>query len=406
MFDGTSGPWLSIIGLGEDGRDGLSNAARSLIQTAKLVIGGKRHLALVQDLAQNTLAWPTPLEAAISDILELRGQPVVILASGDPFYHGVGVTLSKHLKREEYISLPQPSAFSLAANRLAWPLQDTTTLGLNKHPAEVLLPHLYDGARILTLSRDGTTPSKIGKLLCDHGFGQSTMTVLTAMGGGNEDFWSGAAHAIGDKAFANLNTIAIEVSADKQAKVHSRASGLPDAWFANDGQLTKREVRAVTLSSLAPKPGQHLWDIGCGAGSVAIEWMLSHSSCSATGVERDATRASRAAQNAAQLGVPDLKILTGDAAALITDLPTPDAVFFGGGAKDPALIDVAWEALPNGGRLVVNAVTLETQAVLQDQYAKRGGEFIRISVERAEPVGKLTGWRPAMPVVQWVGVKS
>ncbi len=405
-FDGTSGPWLSIIGLGEDGREGLSSAATTLIQSANLVVGGRRHLALVDGLAKNTLVWPNPFEAAIPDILKLRGQPVVVLASGDPFHYGAGVTLSRHLNDGEYISLPQPSAFSLAANRLGWALQDTITLGLNNRPFETLLPHLHRDARIIALSRDGTTPGRVAALLAAHGCGTSTMTILTAMGGGNEEIWSGPAHTVGDHEFANLNTMAIHVAADSDARLHPRTSGLPDHWFANDGQLTKREIRAVTLSSLAPRPGQHLWDIGCGAASIAIEWMLTHPTCRATGVERDNTRAARAAQNALRLGTPSLEILTGEASEVCPKLPPPDAVFFGGGAKDPALLDLAWNALPSGGRLVVNAVTLESQNVLANQYATRGGELIRLNVERAEAIGQMTGWRPAMPVMQWIGIKT
>lgn len=406
--DDITHPWLSIIGLGEDGVTGLSPAAVSLIKTAHLVIGGQRHLDLLGSISKSTMTWPSPLKDVAPDLEKHRGKPVVVLASGDPFCHGVGTTLVRLLKLQphDYASLPQPSAFSLVANKLGWAQQDAVVLGLNNRPVEILRPHLTTGRHIICLSKDHTTPANVARILIDNGCATSRVAVLSAIGGPRETTWSGLAAEVSEQQFDNLNTVGIEVVCSADARQIPSTPGLPDDWFEHDGQLTKREIRAITLSSLAPKPGQHLWDIGCGAGSIGIEWMLSHPACRATGIERDEKRATRAAHNALQLGTPQLSIVTGEANDSLARLAQPDSVFFGGGAKDSHLIDQAWDALPQHGRLVANAVTLETQAVLQEQFSQRGGDLVRINIERAEPVGTMTGWRPAMPVMQWVGVKS
>jgi precorrin-6Y C5,15-methyltransferase (decarboxylating) len=403
--DGRNSAWLSIIGIGEDGIEGLSPAARTLIATAELVAGGERHLKLVGRLARHVLRWPSPLDKAVPQILALRGRPVVVLASGDPFNYGIGVTLARHIAREEIFSVPQPSAFSLAANRLGWALQDTVTIGLNGRAIERLIPHLHPGTRILALSANAATPAAVASLLSSNGFAASTMIVLEAMAGKHERTRFGKAGDIDLSTVNPLNTIAIEVSAGPNARIIARASGLPDEWFEHDGQITKREIRAITLSSLAPCRGEHLWDIGCGSGSVAIEWMLSDASCRATGIDVRADRAARAARNALRFGVPDLSIEVGAAVERLARLTPPNAAFVGGGASDPSLIDAVWSALPCGGRLVVNAVTLQTEAVILAQYASKGGALRRLSIERADKIGQLTAWRPAMPVLHWSVIK-
>lgn len=399
------GRWLSIIGIGEAGVEGLSPAARSLVAAAGLVVGGARHLQLIGGMARDTMAWPSPMEPGVAEVLAQRGKPVAVLASGDPFEHGIGALLVRDLPPEEWASYPQPSAFSLAANRLGWALQDTVTIGLNGRALERLIPLLQPGVRILALSSDASTPGVVARLLASRGFGGSRMTVMEALGGPRERLRPAFAEKFDLESINPLNTIAIEAVADPQARILPLTPGLPDDWFESDGQLTKRDIRALTLAALAPRRGEHLWDLGCGSGSIAIEWMLADRSCAATGVEKRADRAARAARNALALGVPGLKIEIGEIDVVLERLAPPHAVFIGGGARDAGVIEQCWRALSPGGRLVVNAVTLETEAVLLAQYAAKRGSLSRISIERADPVGRLTGWRPAMPVTQWQAVK-
>ena len=405
-LDGTTTPWLSIIGIGEDGLDGLTPAARSLIESAALVAGGERHIKLAGDLIKGkSLHWTSPLDKAIDEIKSHAGKPVAVLASGDPFHFGIGVTLTRHIPREDMFAIPKPSAFSLVASRLKWPLQDTVTLGLNGRFIEHIVPHLHQSAQIIALTTDGATPAQIADLLIARGCGASRVTVFDKLGGLDEASWSGIASEVGVRTFSPLNTIAIQVDCEEGAKTIPCTPGLPDDWYESDGQLTKREIRSITLSSLAPQPGQRLWDVGCGSGSIAIEWMLSHPRCTAIGIERNPDRASRAARNAISLGVPRLQIVTDEAIDAMTMLPAPDAVMVGGGASDENLVRAAWGHLVAGGRIVANAVTLETETVLRALHTEFGGTLTRISIERAEAVGRFTGWRPAMPVVQWVAQK-
>ncbi len=403
--DAMSAPWLSIIGIGEDGLSGLSPAAKTLIESAEVVFGGRRHLALVGSLAGWSTPWPSPFEAARGLVLAQRGRRVVVLATGDPFHHGVGSLLVKDLPAEEWRAYPQPSAFSLAANRLGWALQDTLTLGVNGRAVERLIPLLHFGARILALSADAGTPGVVAKLLTTRGFGSSRITVLEAMGGAAERTRTVPARHYAYTDVNALNVMAIEVADDPGARVLPYTSGLPDDWFEHDGQITKREIRTLTVSSLAPKRGEHLWDLGCGSGSVAIEWMLADPSLTASGVERNPERAARAARNALAFGVPGLRIETGGIGEALARLNPPQAVFIGGGAREAGLIDRVWAALPSGGRLVVNAVTLETEQLVLAEYARKGGSLTRVAIDRADPVGGLTGWRPAMPVTHWRAVK-
>ncbi len=393
--------WLALVGIGEDGIDGLSPAARALLAQAELVVGGRRHLALAGDLAAETLAWPSPIEAALDVIEARRGRPVCVLASGDPFFFGVGTMLMRRFSPGETLCIPTPSAFALAAARLGWSQQDCATLSLHGRPLEAILPHLQPGARILALSWDEATPAKLAALLAARGMGRSGLTVCEAMGGPSERIRTGEAAGFALDNVAALNTIALRVMADRGAKILPRAPGLPDDWFEHDGQITKRDVRAVTLSALAPRRGETLWDVGAGSGSIGIEWMLADPLNRAVAIEANPVRAARAARNALSLGVPALEVVTGRAPGAFRDLGTPDAIFIGGGASAPGAIEAAVAALPAGGRLVVNAVTLETQAVLVEERAKRGGDLIQISVAHAEPVGRFTGWRAAMPIVQW-----
>jgi precorrin-6Y C5,15-methyltransferase (decarboxylating) len=394
--------WLSIVGIGEDGIDGLSAVAKRLVASAELVVGGARHLAMADVLiAGRRLPWSSPLDATLQDIAGHRGRAVVVLASGDPFHYGIGRQLAALASPEEFICLPQPSAYSLAAARLGWSLQDVALVTLHGRALEGVIRHLQPGAIILALSWDAATPAKLAALLAARGMGGSRVTVLEAMGGPRERLRSTIAAEFDFDAIDPLNTVAIEVVCAPGAMTLPFTPGLDDSCFESDGQLTKREIRAITLSALAPRHGELLWDVGLGAGSVAIEWLLRHPSLRAIGIEARADRADRAARNAASLGTPDLQIVQGDAPAALHGLAVPDAVFIGGGMGDDGVFEAVWRALRPDGRLIVNAVSLETESILADRFREHGGELIRLQVTKADRVGAMYGWRPAMPVTQW-----
>lgn len=374
---------------------------------AELVFGGKRHLQLAGGLIRGAArAWPSPFERGIEEVLAARGRNVCVLASGDPFLYGVGSVLLRHIDAGETLTVPAPSAFSLAAARLGWALADTTILSLHARALDLIRPHLQPGARILALTSDDKGPAALARLLAETGFGRSTFFVLEALGGPRERIRETSAANFALAELDPLNTVAVEVIAEPGARVLSRAAGLADALFEHDGQITKREIRAVTLSSLSPRRGELLWDIGAGSGSVGIEWMLADPSMRAIAIEARADRAARIRRNAAAFGVPGLTVIEGEAPAALSGLGAPDAIFVGGGASDAGVLDAAMAALRSGGRLVVNGVTLATESLLNGHYARLGGALIRISVARAEPLGGTIGWRPAMPVTQWSWTKS
>ena len=394
--------WLSIIGIGEDGAAGLSSTARALIENAEWVAGSERHLALAAPhIRAEAFAWPHPLADGIAEVLRRRGRAVVVLASGDPFHYGIGKQLAAQVAADEFLCLPQPSAFSLAAARMRWALQDTALVSLHGRALEGIIRHLHPGARILALSWDRTTPGQLADLLAARRMGASCLTVLEALGGPDEQVRSTAAASFQLEAVAPLNIIALEVAAEPDAPLVPLASGLDDALFEHDGQLTKREIRALTLSALAPRYGELLWDIGLGSGSIAIEWLLCHPSLRAIGIERDGERADRAMRNAAALGTPDLTVIKGAAPDALAGLPQPDVIFIGGGISNEAVFSTAWAALKPGGRLVANVVTLEGEALIGRRFARLGGELVRLEVSRADGLGRLYAWRPAMPVTQW-----
>lgn len=342
-----------------------------------------------------------PFDAAMNDVIALRGRKVCVLASGDPFCHGVGVTLARHISASEFDVYPAPSAFSLAAARLGWALQDIEAISLHGRPLSLLRPLLSDGVRILALTSGSGSPVEIAALLSQHGFGSSRFLVLEALGGDREAIRAFNAGELEGHVFDDLNVVAIEVKASAAASVVPLAGALDDDLFEHDGQITKREIRALTLSSLSPRRGKRLWDIGAGSGSISIAWMLAHPSLSAIAIEKDGGRAARIRRNAMNLGVPGLTVVEGSAPDALAGLAAPDAIFIGGGGSHPGVIDRAIEALSPSGRLVANAVTLEMEAVLLDHHARLGGDLIRIEVARAGPVGTMTGWRAAMPVTQW-----
>jgi precorrin-6Y C5,15-methyltransferase (decarboxylating) len=395
--------WLTIIGIGEDGIEGLSPTARTLIAQASFIVGGERHLGLLGQTKAETMAWPSPFSQGVAAICERRGRNVLVLASGDPFLYGVGSVLAAEIPAEEMLCLPAPSSLSLAAARLGWALQECETLSLHGRPLERLLPFLRPGAKLLALSWDESTPARIAELMRRRGLGTSRLHILEALGGPRERRTSFRADEDAPILIDPLNLVAIEVEAAPGARFIPLTPGLPDEWFESDGQITKREVRAITLSSLAPWPGAVLWDIGAGSGSVAIEWMLAHPRNRAHAVEQRHDRAARILRNAAALGVPDLEVTVGEALASLGSLPAPDAIFIGGGGND--VIRAAWDLLPSGGRIVVNAVTVESQSHIAAMQARHRGSLTSIAIGRADQIGRYRAWRQAMPVTQWVADK-
>ncbi len=397
--------WLSIVGIGEDGLLGLSPIARSLVERAEILVGGDRHLAMLStNDPRQKLAWASPISTSVDEIIRHRGQSVCVLASGDPMCYGIGVTLTHHIPIAEMTIIPAPSAFSLACARLGWSLTATETLSLCSRPPTLLHAYLYPGARLLILSEGKHTPAIVAEMLVQRGFSDSRITVLERMGGAHERLVEGTAASWTAKELADLNAIAIECIAAPGVISLPRLPGLPDSAYHHDGQLTKREVRAITLSALAPMPGELLWDVGAGCGSISIEWMRSHPRCRAIAIEK--LRRRYIADNAAALGTPNLQIVEGIAPMILKDLPQPDAIFIGGGVTSEGLLDVCWTALKPGGRLVANVVTMEGERTLFQWHEAVGGEFTRIAIQRAEPVGKFLGWRALATVTQLAVVKS
>lgn len=407
-------PWLHIVGIGDDGLAGLSAAARALVEDAELLVGGDRHQAMVPETRAERLTWEGGLAAAMDAMEPWRGRRVVVLATGDPLYYGAGATLQRRFDPAEMRIIPVPGAFSLATAHLCWPASDVEMLTLHNRPVATLALVLAPGVRIIALSRNGTTPAQVARFLCERGWGPSALTVLEHLGGPAERRIDGTAETWAEEHCADLNTLAIECRAGPAARPLARVPGLPDDAFEHDGQITKREVRAATLAALAPLPGQVLWDVGAGCGSIAIEWLRSvprHAvagggAARAIAVERDEGRSAVIARNAAALGVPDLQVVHGTAPEALAELePRPDTVFVGGGLAAPGLLDACWQALPSAGRLVANAVTLDGEAALLRWHAEAGGELTRTAVSRAEAVGRVAAFRPLMPVTRYVGVK-
>lgn len=394
--------WLTVVGIGEDGLDGLSPAARDAISSAELVFGGARHLELAAGAIKGqSHPWLSPFSTSIDAVLAARGKKVCVLASGDPFHYGVGATLARHVDPAQMHVLPAVSAFSLAAARLGWPLQDVVCLSLHGRPVDLIRPHLHAATRILALTSDEHGPADLARLLTECGFGRSIITVMEALGGTREQVRSQLAELFALTGIDPLNICAITVAPLPGARVLPLTPGLDDGVFEHDGQITKRHVRALTLAALAPRRHETLWDIGAGSGSVGIEWMLADPSLRTIAIEPNGERAARILRNAARFGVPDLLLIEGTAPEALTELDPPHAVFVGGGGSDPGVMSACMSALRSGGRLVANAVTLEMEQVLLALHAEHGGDLSRISVSRAEPIGTMTGWRPAMPITQW-----
>lgn len=401
------GCWLTIIGIGEDGLAGLGDTARDAIARAEIIFGGKRHLEFLDASAKaERIAWPSPFDEAFEMLEAARGKRVVVLASGDPMHYGMGASLARRFSADDMQVLPHSSSFSLAAARLGWPLQDVRCVSVHGRPLELLVPHILPGERLLVLSWDGKTPQQAAQMLCDKGFGQSRMRVLEHLGGALERRVDCVAEHFEDQNFADLNVLAIECIASPEAIVFSPVAGLPDAAFENDGQLTKRDVRAVTLSRLQPLPRQILWDVGAGCGSIGIEWMRVHASCRAIAIEADDKRQGMIERNRIALGVPGLQLVKGEAPEALSGLETPDAVFIGGGVTDEGVLEACWNALKPGGRLVANAVTLQSEMQLFNWQQRHGGELTRLQVAQAGALGSFDAWRQALPVTLYCGTKK
>ncbi|MFH5210397.1 precorrin-6y C5,15-methyltransferase (decarboxylating) subunit CbiE [Antrihabitans sp. NCIMB 15449] len=391
-----------VVGIGADGVDGLSRRALRELAECDVQLGSRRQLELVDVGSAERVAWPTPLVPALPGLFDRYAQQrICVLASGDPMFHGIGVTLARLLGADRLEVLPQASSVSLACARLGWAVADTAVVSLVERPVETLLPALYDAGRIVVLSRGAQTPGEVAELLCANGFGASTVSVLEQLGGPAERRVDGVAqtweHPVGDA----LNVVAVTCVAEVAGRRLTRIPGLPDDVFGGDGQLTKQEVRALTLSALAPAPGELLWDVGAGSGSIAIEWCRTSSSCRAIAFEHVAARVSTIEDNARALGVPGVTV-RGAAPADFDEAPAPDAIFVGGGVTVPGLLEACWDRLAPGGRLVANAVTAESEALLVEWSSKFGGTLRRLQVHRGEPLGRFTTWRPQLPVAQLI----
>ncbi|MDK3256613.1 precorrin-6y C5,15-methyltransferase (decarboxylating) subunit CbiE [Blastococcus capsensis] len=397
-----TGSPVVVVGIGADGWNGLPAASRAAVGRADVLLGSARQLALVPPSVEvERVPWPSRLSEALPGLVaQLADRAAVVLASGDPMLSGIGTTLTRLLGSERVRVLPAPSSVSLACARLGWAVEDTTVVTLVGRPVELLHPHVQPGRRLLVLGSDGGTPAEVAALLVERGFGPSVLSVLGDLGGPDETVASGTA-ADWARPSPALAVTAVECSADPGIVPLPTTPGLPDDVYESDGQLTKSDVRAVTLARLAPVPGRLLWDVGAGAGSIGIEWMRVHPASRAVAVEASAERAARIARNAQHLGVPHLEVVTGRAPEALAGLPRPDAVFIGGGVTVPGLPEACWDALPSGGRLVANGVTVESEAVLAGWFGRVGGDLVRIGVQHAEPVGRFTGWKPAMPVTIW-----
>jgi precorrin-6B C5,15-methyltransferase / cobalt-precorrin-6B C5,C15-methyltransferase len=398
-------PWLSVVGIGDAGLASLSATARAIVEAGEVLVGGERHLAMVPEHTGERLVWRCPLEATLDHLEALRGRRVVVLASGDPMCFGVGELLVRRFDLSELRVLPAPSAFSLVCARLGWPLARVACLSAHSRPLASVRRHIAPGARLAVLSRDGATPNALARMLSEQGFGPSRLWVFEHVDGPAERLAEGTAAAWPEHTFAALNTVAIECTAEPGAAIRARTPGLPDDAFESDGMLTKREVRAATLARLMPLAGQCLWDVGAGSGAIAIEWLRAADGARAIAIEQEGARCATIGRNAERLGTPELTVVQARAPERLGSLPAPDAVFVGGGIGEPMMLEICWQRLRPGGRLVANVVTVEGEQRLCAWQAQHGGELLRIEVARLDALGGYRAWRPALPVTQLAAYK-
>ncbi len=390
---------ILVLGIGADGWQALAPRHRERVLAADVLLGGARHLAMVPEVAgQRREPWPSPLRDRIPALLDsLDGAAVVVLASGDPLVSGIGTTLVSLLGSDRVELEPAVSSVALARARMGWAAEDCAVVSVVGRPVELALREVAPGRRVLVLSSDETTPERLAALLSATGFGRSVLHVLGNLGAADESHTVGVADDWQEPS-PRLTIVAVECVGPRLA---GWAPGLPDEAYEHDGQITKRDLRASALSRLQPVPGEHLWDVGAGSGSIGIEWMRSHPSCRTSAVEANPERAARARRNAARLGVPGLLVVDGRAPDALAGLAAPDAVFIGGGATRPGVLEACLAALRPGGRIVVHAVTLETEQLVAAAFAEHGGELTRLAVESNDSIGAFTGWKPARTVTQW-----
>ncbi|MDH5188027.1 MAG: precorrin-6y C5,15-methyltransferase (decarboxylating) subunit CbiE [Rhodospirillaceae bacterium] len=407
-------PWITVIGIGEDGLDGMSDATLALIQSGEIIVGGERHLKMVADIntgpAQIRMDWSAGFGRTLDILEQKKGAAIVVLASGDPMYFGVGATLARRFGASALNVIPAISSITLACARMGWSQPDINVVTIHGRPAENINRYLCDGAKIIALSNGGESPKMVAKLLCEQGFAKSKIIVLENLGGKNENRVEGLAEKWRADECAHLNIMAIECVADIGVSGYSFAAGLADDSFGHDGQITKREVRAVTLAQLAPVAGEMLWDIGSGSGSIAIEWMRAGKNMKAIAIEKNETRAENINNNAFNLGITRLRVICGAAPDAFSEIikNTPDAIFIGGGLSNGGedLINSAWDALKPGGRLVVNSVTIKSEAIISNFADVVGGALTRINIERSDKIGEQKSFRPLKTVTQLVAYKS
>ena len=395
--------WLHIIGIGEDGLEGLTPATRAVVEAAEVIVGGERHHELAKGVGAERFSWPSPFDALIDTLMEQRGKRVVVLASGDPLWYSVGARIGRTIDPAEIVYHPQVGAFQLAAARMGWSMADLETLTVHGRPVEQMIAYIQPDQRLLILTTGEETPAQIAAFLTVRGFGKSRMTVLANMGGEDEARFDGVAESWTHEV-PPFNTLAVECVAAPDAALLPRVPGLADELFQHDGTMTKQEVRAATLAKLMPMRGALLWDIGCGCGSVAVEWIRAARYARAIGIEPRADRRAMAAANALALGAPKLELIEGLVPDALAGLAAPDAIFIGGGLSREVFM-AAWEALRPLGRLVANAVTLESEAELIALHREFGGQLVKLQIMRVEPIGNLNGWKPLRPVTQLSLVK-
>lgn len=401
-----TGPLLTVVGIGAEGWDGLGPAAQAAVRSATLIVGSRRQLALIPPTEAERRPWPSPIDALLDELVVGVTGPACILASGDPMLHGIGATLARRVEPSRLTVHPHLSAFSFACARLGWAAAETELVSAVARPASVVARSLQPSRRMIVYVAGTNGAGELAAVLRRCGFGPSRFVVLEQLGGAGERLVESTADDWGERRADPLHAVAIECRPGAKAAVLARSPGLPNSAYESDGQLTKQEVRAITLAALAPMPGHLLWDVGAGSGSIAIEWLRAEATARAVAVEARPDRAERAARNAHELGVPQLDVRCGTAPDALEGLEPPDAIFVGGGLTTPDLLEHCWSALDPGGRIAANAVTLEGEQVLQAARSAHGGRLVRIAVSRAEPLGGFTAWRAQLPVVQWSATKE
>jgi precorrin-6Y C5,15-methyltransferase (decarboxylating) len=397
-----SGASIVVVGIGADGWEGLTQPARDAIMAADEVIGSPRQMqSLPADTPPQRL-WPSPMAPAIEELASRRQGHYAVVASGDPMLHGIGASLAAKVTAERLIVIPHVSSFSLACARLCWPAADVELVSAVARKADVFARALQSGRRIVGLVTGVDGAATVASVLRQHGLGESRFIVMEQLGSAEERVIDTTAQEWGEREADPLHVVAIECALPFGRALYPRVPGLPDDAYEHDGALTKRHVRAATLAALAPGPGELLWDIGAGSGSIAIEWLRAEAAARAVAVEQREDRAARIVRNALALGVPDrLHVVVDEAPGALDTLERPDAIFVGGGLTAPGMLDRCRAALKPAGRLVANAVTLEGEGLLQDAWLEHGGALTRLETSHAEPLGSFSAWRPQLPIVQW-----